>query len=391
MSVVNKMLQDLEARKAQPDTSAEYQAPEKAKSKLLLPLLTMTLLAIVAWLLYSQLLATTEQPSLINTKQNSLHSTDVSTSDMTVQQQGLPNSSSVANKQSQSESESADNHIPKSNQSESGILANQTSIETFSEGVSAANADPQTEQSKEVETELAAQLPESIPVAVPASSFVKVKNTTDPANKAVADSPTGGQNISVKSAPIVETEEDIRRQVQIALKRNDDVAAIDLLKKLVVVAPNNDAARKRLAAMLFSKGEHGQADKVLNQGIEIQPDNIELRMMQAKLYVQLQQPEKAHDLLNRYKTNQSQALLSYRAALAQQLERFDFAQQDYQQLTRNQPANAKWWLGLAIANERLNNTQQALLAYQSAKRLSQLSVEVDTFVEQRIQYLAGVN
>lgn len=391
MSVVNKMLQDLEARKAQPDASAEYQAPEKAKSNLRLPLMAITLLALFAWLVYSNLLATDKQPSMIDSKQNLLSSAEISTSDKRVQQQVLPSSASVSNTKLHSEMENPESNIAKVNENELSAKSSQTSIDTPNKNLSMAEANLQSMEPKEVETKLVAQITKNSPVDVPATPFVKVKNINDAPNGNVANAQAVEQKLSVKSAPMVETEEDIRRQVQIALRRNDDATAIGLLNKLIDVAPDNQAARKRLAAMLFSNGEHGQADNVLNQGIERQPDNIELRMMQAKLYVQLQQSQKALDLLNRYETNQSQALLSYRAALAQQLARFDYAHKDYQQLTRIQPANAKWWLGLAIANERLNNTQQALLAYQSAKRLSQLSVEVDTFVEQRIQYLAGVN
>ena len=115
--------------------------------------------------------------------------------------------------------------------------------------------------------------------------------------------------------------------------------------------------------------------------------------MQARLYVQMKNPGKAHELLATYQISARQSVdfVSYRAALAQQVARFDYAKNDYQQLTKIQPANAKWWLGLAVAEERLGNTNMALQAYKNAKQLAQLSIEVDKFVEQRIQYLAGVN
>lgn len=415
MSVVNKMLQDLEARKTQPNSTADYQPPAANKSARpwIYGLLAMVVLAFAAWMILD--------PQQQDQRQNSqtVQVQPLDTGELSDQVNSAESQvdSSVIAKNTTSKDELEEPQTQQPSQT-APLSAEQLQAYSFNQNTPAAqprnegalngqdtdvNEEPVTTQMKQAkmqpsmnETE-ADSFDDGLADRQSTSSAVMVKSRssatstdTQPETQSIDDQQG---EFRVRSSQSVETLDGLKQQVQIALKRGDENEAIELLTKLLQKAPDNIAARKRLAAMLFGQGKHLQADDVLQKGVLAHPDDHDLRLMQARLWVQMKNPSKAHELLNAYQVSAKLApdYVSYRASLAQQVSRFDAAKADYLKLTHSQPANARWWLGLAVAEERLGNLQPALQAYQTAKGLDQLSVEVDKFVEQRIQYLAGIN
>ncbi|GAA0856536.1 tetratricopeptide repeat protein [Aliiglaciecola litoralis] len=403
------MLQDLEARKAQPDTSADYQASEPQRKFPWSLVFILLLLIGAGWYGYASYLQGVAQikkdPSAAQNvaaaeKPAPTMPTDTNQTDHVEAIQSVPSQNqdakSAANVEVTQNTRLSDADMAAAQLTEAQLTQN--SIAPVAQSAQDETSQLTASTTKRDESELPQMV--DTKAETPASNIAKapMKVRSEASQEltgvvTASASEPNKQQFNVKSSSEAQTESDLRQQVQVALKRGDETTATELLTKLVQVSPENEKARKRLAAMLFSQGKRNQADTVLQQGIDLQPDNQELRLMQAKMHVQMKNPSKAHDLLVDYPVSAalSPDFVSYRAALAQQVERFSHAQQDYHELTLNQPANAKWWLGLAVAEERLGNNKEALTAYQNAKQLAQLSVEVDRFVEQRIHYLAGVN
>jgi MSHA biogenesis protein MshN len=113
--------------------------------------------------------------------------------------------------------------------------------------------------------------------------------------------------------------------------------------------------------------------------------------MLARLYVVQKDTAQAINVLTEVQpsTNTQTEYLAYRAALAQQLKQTKLARTDYKALTIIEADNAKWWLGLAIAEDQLGEMDMALQAYNKASSLGQLNVSVNNFVQQRIIILAS--
>ncbi|TRY33912.1 tetratricopeptide repeat protein [Aliiglaciecola sp. M165] len=415
MSVVNKMLQDLEARKTEPNSTADYQPPAASKSARpwIYGLLAIIVLVFAAWMILDpqqqeqrqnsqtvqvQPLDTGELSDQVNSAESQVDSSvtvhsNLSTDELEEPQTQQPSQTAPLSAE-QLQAYSFNQNTPAAQQ------ANAQALKELDELVNEESELSQMKQAKMQpsmnETE-ADSFDDGLADSQSSSSAVMVKSRssatstdTQPETQSIDDQQG---EFRVRSSQSVETLDGLKQQVQIALKRGDENEAIELLTKLLQKAPDNIAARKRLAAMLFGQGKHLQADDVLQKGVLAHPDDHDLRLMQARLWVQMKNPSKAHELLNAYQVSAKLApdYVSYRASLAQQVSRFDAAKADYLKLTHSQPANARWWLGLAVAEERLGNLQPALQAYQTAKGLDQLSVEVDKFVEQRIQYLAGIN
>lgn len=182
-----------------------------------------------------------------------------------------------------------------------------------------------------------------------------------------------------------------RQQAQTALRKGDDKQAIVALEGLLKAEPDNHIARKKLAALLFANGQDTQARSLLQQGLQNDPGRTDIRQMLARLYMQQQQPEAAFKLLSEYTADamQDTDFVALRASLAQQLDKHSEARLDYQALVEAQQDNPQWWLGLAICEDKLGAANQALLAYRKVIALQQISPAVSEFSAQRIASLSG--
>jgi MSHA biogenesis protein MshN len=206
------------------------------------------------------------------------------------------------------------------------------------------------------------------------------KPTADTSNLAVRSSQTG-----------VHESQSQKQAISDALAANDTALAIRLLQAYIEVEPTNNAAIKKLATLWFANGNISAAAQLLQKQLEQQPEQSDFRLMLARLYSQQGKPNEAMQLLSSHNPQAYLEVdyLAFRATLAQQLAVYQTALSDYRQLTKLENNNAKWWLGLAVVNDKLNQTDAALAAYRQAKSLAQLDGAVDQFMQQRITILAG--
>ncbi len=76
-----------------------------------------------------------------------------------------------------------------------------------------------------------------------------------------------------------------------------------------------------------------------------------------------------------------------RAALAQKQKQNDIALESYQLLTQREPENARWWLGLAIQQERTLSFTSAIASYQQALGKVGISNQSQAFIRDRLNIL----
>lgn len=181
----------------------------------------------------------------------------------------------------------------------------------------------------------------------------------------------------------------LRSQAHIESRAGNDEKVIQILNEVLILAPSDQKTRKQLAALLFSKDKVREASTVLREGLMLAPAESSLRLMLARTYFKSGNLESAFEVLSQHPYQQmaSDDLLSLRAALAEKLGLYAEAQNDYQALVNRHPMQAKWWLGLGVSQDKQKLVVQALNSYQQAKSLNQLPVQVDSFVSKRIQLL----
>lgn len=367
------MLQDLESRQQEPvGGSANYQPP--AKSSLLPWFIALVLLVICAGFAYQML----SQRS-INTVATSAPETTSEASETAKGELQHTNNTATeaANEKATEDSQVLAQAASDENRTIEPTITNHQTVE-YAETNAVASLTEKAVNEKVVAQEPdIQQAPEK---AIPQQIAVASQALEAPQVTPVFEMTSNVDKTSSRS---------LKQLAQDALQIGDSVEAARYLNQLVGLEPANLPARKKLAALLFAQNQHRSTEALLMEGLNVHPDSAELRLMLARLYGQNSQREKAHDLLQKFSVNAllEPDYLAYRASLADQLSRYEPAKTDYLALAQAYPDNSKWWLGLAVTQERLGENQGALIAYQKANNLNQLSTEVATFVQQRLQFL----
>lgn len=175
-----------------------------------------------------------------------------------------------------------------------------------------------------------------------------------------------------------------------ALDANDLKTAIQEFESALRYQPENDDSRKRLAALYYGKEDVRNAIEVLQQGIRLNESGQELRIALAKLLIRENQPEAALSPLLYLPDNAKNSYLELRAALAQQVKNNPVAAETYQILTERAPDNARWWLGLAIQQERNSEFNSAFGSYQQAISKVGVSKQTQAFIRDRLKLLESL-
>lgn len=154
--------------------------------------------------------------------------------------------------------------------------------------------------------------------------------------------------------------------------------------------PNNQEVRQKLAALYFGKGDSRKAYELLQAGIALNPEGETLRIALSKMLIKANQNEAALSPLVAVYEHSSQEYLAMRAALAQKLKRDSIALESYQRLTQMESTNARWWLGLAIQQERAADFKSAQFSYQQALSTVGISNQSQRFVKDRLALLQSL-
>ncbi len=183
----------------------------------------------------------------------------------------------------------------------------------------------------------------------------------------------------------------LEQQIQLSLQNGDTPAAIKDLNELISLEPRNVSARKRLASLLFANGDPVRAAMLLHQGLQLNPEDSSMRLMQARLLFREKKNIQALALLKEHPRMviADDELLSFRAALAEKQSDYETSHEDYLTLLQRQPNNARWILGLAISQDKQKMHKQAVSNYRKVKSSNQLSAQVLSFVDGRLAVLAG--
>ncbi|MGF1805433.1 MSHA biogenesis protein MshN [Aliivibrio sifiae] len=179
-----------------------------------------------------------------------------------------------------------------------------------------------------------------------------------------------------------------RDAAQKALDRSDFKEATKEYYTVLKYQSSDEESRKKLAALLYGKRDVTEAAAILQQGIKLDHDSVNLRLALASLLQKEEQPEAALSVLEYIPLDASVDYLATRGGLAQKLKLMDLANESYQMLVKKEPDNGRWWLGLAIVYEREAKTEQAYETYQTALIKPGLSRSSLVFVRDRIKLLA---
>ncbi|MEZ9436966.1 tetratricopeptide repeat protein [Vibrio sp. 10N.286.46.A8] len=176
-------------------------------------------------------------------------------------------------------------------------------------------------------------------------------------------------------------------RAQKALDANDLSGALKGYNEALRYDPRNEDVRQKLAILYFGKGDTRKAYELFQSGIKLNINSEKLRLGLSKLLVKANQAEAALSPLIHLPPSPTQDYLAMRAALSQKSQQEDIALESYQKLTEVDSDNARWWLGLAIQQERQLDFTAAKQSYQGALVRVGISSQSQGFVRDRLKIL----
>lgn len=237
-------------------------------------------------------------------------------------------------------------------------------------------------------------------------SPVKGKSTTSPTDANSQKSATLLAPVSEKILP----KEDSQSQLSIAPVKNNTKQLIDQLFTRSLVLLNYSTSEQhmenflipyqnkpdvlipvlfKLSQSLTLDGRLSSATHILNFGLQIYPQHLELRLQLAKAQFNQRLYQKALDTLLSVQPNltENQSFYALEALTYLQLKKWSEAQTLYEQLNNLDESNPNYLLGLAVANQNLGETKLALNNYQAALSFAPPGWSASNFVQTQISML----
>ena len=138
-------------------------------------------------------------------------------------------------------------------------------------------------------------------------------------------------------------------------------------RKALAVTPDNKNVRKKLAALQFGRNKVSQALTTLEAGFKRDPSDFEFRLLSARILEKEARPAAALSLLKQATPNAADYpdYVQKKALLAQEMGDYQTAANTYQRLILAEPAQGRWYLGKALAQQEFA-PQTALASYEEA-------------------------
>lgn len=198
----------------------------------------------------------------------------------------------------------------------------------------------------------------------------------------VAASPVGGRDMN--SAQRAETH---YRQAHGALEDGRVSAALDSLDQALKLNPRHDAARQSLVALLVEAGRNDEAMQQLEQGLAIDPAQPTLAMLLARMQIERGNSGVATLLRTLPSASGSGDYHAFLAGALQRDGRHREAVEQYGAALRTVPEHGVWLMGLGISLQAEKRDRDALAAFQRAKASGTLTPPLQAFVERKVQQL----
>ena len=149
-------------------------------------------------------------------------------------------------------------------------------------------------------------------------------------------------------------------------------------------------ARLTLATCLIEQGQRDRAYSLLREGLKLRPEQTELARLLAQAMIDEGKLDAARDVLSASlpgvtKDPDYHALY---AAVLQRLKQHKEAALTYRDILKLHPENSVWWMGLAISLEAMSRQEDALIAYRNALNGQSLAPDTQQYINQRIHILS---
>jgi MSHA biogenesis protein MshN len=188
--------------------------------------------------------------------------------------------------------------------------------------------------------------------------------------------------------PAQRAEEEFRRAT-VLIDQARSSEAIAVLEKALQLDPQHSVARQTLAGLLLDAKRPDDAIRKLQDGLNVDRNHPALAMMLARLQVDRGDLRPAVETLQRTLSYASERAdyQAFLAALLQREGRHKEAAEHFALALRKSPQNGLWWMGIAISLQADNRLAEARDAFGRARESNSLSPELLAFVNQKLNLL----
>lgn len=177
---------------------------------------------------------------------------------------------------------------------------------------------------------------------------------------------------------------EISQQADAALAAGDWARAEYRLAQALSEYPDDHATRLRLASLQFGRGALDQARSQLQLGLELNPQQADMRLALARLLAEQQRYDAALQVLDESQPPLPMHLdyYSLKADMARRSGQCEAAAETYRLLLAESRVGA-WWLGLGLCQRQLD--EDFVWAFQQARASADLGMASQRFVEQQLE------
>lgn len=174
-------------------------------------------------------------------------------------------------------------------------------------------------------------------------------------------------------------------------QRGDVHAAEASLRAALAQDATLTAARSDLVALQMERGRISEALALLHDGLMRTPAHYAFAQLAARLYVEQGSDAQALAVLEASRAHAARDAnyLGFLAALYQRAQRYADAAAAYDAALGLRPQEARWWVGSGIVREAQGDTAGAKLAYTRAQGSPALPPALVRFVQERLTALKG--
>ncbi|WP_299805427.1 tetratricopeptide repeat protein [uncultured Shewanella sp.] len=167
--------------------------------------------------------------------------------------------------------------------------------------------------------------------------------------------------------------------------------ALTYYEAALMYNPALHQARRQVAALYYGQNKLAKAAKTLEQGQLLFPQEYEFSLLLARVQQAGGQSELALKSLAMIPDSSGLAIKKWhqQSDLAQKQKDFPVAEQSFRQLAKHEPLQGRWWMGLAYALDAQQKYTEAKSAYNQALSQGNLSAQAKVYVDNRLLQLGA--
>ncbi|GGY38702.1 tetratricopeptide repeat protein [Pseudoduganella albidiflava] len=180
--------------------------------------------------------------------------------------------------------------------------------------------------------------------------------------------------------------ENAYRRALAALQEGRVTEGVGALEHAVQVYPRHEAARQTLVGLLLENGQADEAMRHAQLGLGLDSNQPQLAMVLARLQLERGGPADVTLLRSLPHASGNAEYRAFLAGVLQKQGRHREAAEQYEAALALRPRNGVWWMGLGISRQAQDLRPGAREAYGKAKEAG-LAPELQAFVERRLGQL----